>query len=548
VTGPAPGADFPGNSPFGSLADRYSVRANPSLAIRWKKPSQLARELEPARKQTPALDLMDEEIIKAAETPDYRLIWSMPPQEGKSEGLSHYGLLWLLKRNPDMRAAMASYEGESAARWGRAIRSDILTFNGQDGQTDIGLRLKQDSTAVGRWQLEGYKGGIYSVGVGGALTGRPVDFLVIDDPIKGRAEADSIIYRDRAWDWWQNVARTRLAPGAPVILILTRWHEDDLAGRLIEQDREDDRLGIPGPRWKVVNIPAQAGPNDILGREEGEYLESTRGRTPAAWEAIKRDVGPRVWGALYQGNPKPVEGNLFKRAAINNNRVSLIEAPKMVTVREYIDPAFSDEAEADETGRVVMGLGQDGNAYVLADLSARKAYDRMELGSSHATHGTTGVRIEQNLLGKRVLSAVRGIVPDHVSVIGIPAKGTKAARAEAASNMVDNNRVKFVGKFPALEDQMCGWNPKDADSPDRMDAFVHGVRDLLIEGGLHAGFPIDGDEEPEEIARVQGTWAERVDPNLPDFGAELDPDAGKTQFSPFAVAQPSPTELLLELI
>lgn len=527
------------------LADRYAARADPSQAMPWPKPSQMARLMEPTRKQTPAMDLLDAKIIEAAETPDYRLIFSMPPQEGKSEGFSHYGLLWLLKRNPNLRIAEASYEATTAERWGRAIRQDILTYNGTDGTLDLGLRLKQDSTAVGRWELEGYRGGLYCVGVGGALTGRPVDFLLIDDPIKSRQEADSLIYRDRVWDWWQNVARTRLAPGAPVVLILTRWHEDDLAGRLIAQDAEDDRLGIPGPRWQVVNIPAQAtSPADPLGRQPGEWLISTRGRSPEAWEAIKRDVGPRVWSALYQGDPKPLEGNLFHRAAIERNRVSLLEAPKMKTVREYIDPSFSDEDDADETGRIVLGLGVDNNAYLLADLSERKAYDRMPLGSTHTTHGTTKVVAEQNMLGKRVLTAIRGMLPDNVGVEGIAAKGTKQQRAEGASNMVDNNRVKFVGRFHALEDQLIGWNPKD-DSPDRLDAFVHGVTDLLISGDLSPVFVTGGEPEPgPEWADHQG-WAHKYDPNLPDFGEERDPQAGQVASSPFASSY---TNELAELI
>jgi hypothetical protein len=521
--------------PFASIADRYAARANPTQAMPWSKPSTLARGIEPRRVQTPALDLMDEEIVKAVETPDYRLIWSMPPQEGKSEGLSHYGVLWALRRNPDLRIAIASYEGTTAERWGKAVRQDILTYNGEDGQLDIGLNLRQDSAAVGSWQLEGYKGGIYSVGVGGALTGRPVDMLIIDDPIKSRAEADSLTYRDRVWDWWTNVARTRLAPGAPVILILTRWHEDDLAGRLIKQDQEDDQLGIVGPRWKVVNIPAQAvaGEPDPIGREPGEYMTSTRGRTPENWESIKRDVGPRVWSALYQGAPTPLEGNLFHRKAIEANRLSLLACPKMVTVREYVDPSFSDEKDADETGRIVMGLGTDGNAYVLADLSERKAYDRMNLGSSHATHGTTKVKIEQNMLGKRVLTAIQGIVPDHVGVEPIVAKGTKSQRAEGASNLVDNSRVKFVGRFEQLETQLCGWNPKDDNSPDRMDAFVHGVQDLLVVGNLSPSFVTEAPPEEEPDFDYIHKFAVKHDPSTLDFGSEREPEAGRLAPSPF---------------
>ena len=115
---------------------------------------------------------------------------------------------------------------------------------------DLRIRVRDDLAAQHECQLDGSEGGVYTAGVGGALTGQPVDLMIIDDPIKDRVQADSAVYRDRVWDWWTDTAATRLAPGAPVVLILTRWHHDDLAGRLLAA--EDGRL------WSVVNIPAQA--------------------------------------------------------------------------------------------------------------------------------------------------------------------------------------------------------------------------------------------------------------------------------------------------
>ena len=130
--------------------------------------------------------------------------------------------------------------------------------------------------------------------------------LIIDDPIKDRKQADSPTYRETVWDWWTDAASARLAPGAPVILILTRWHHDDLAGRLLDRDADAG--------WELLNIPAQAvdGPDtDPLGREVGEFMVSARGRTHAQWEQRKRTAGSRTWASLYQGQPTPDEGNLF---------------------------------------------------------------------------------------------------------------------------------------------------------------------------------------------------------------------------------------------
>ena len=130
--------------------------------------------------------------------------------------------------------------------------------------------------------------------------------LIIDDPIKDRQEADSEVIRDTCWDWWTDSLSTRLAPGAPVVLILTRWHEADLAGRL---------LAAPdGHLWRTVNIPAQAEDEDPLGRQPGDYLDSARGRTREQWEAIKVRAGSRTWASLYQGRPSPAEGGMVKRA------------------------------------------------------------------------------------------------------------------------------------------------------------------------------------------------------------------------------------------
>ena len=136
--------------------------------------------------------------------------------------------VWLLARNSDLRIVTASYAQTLANRNGRAIRNAIVTH------PELGIRIAPDNGSVSDWTIDKHEGGVLSVGIGAGLTGRPADVLLIDDPIKDRAEADSEVYRDRVWDWWTEVGSTRLAPGAPVIVILTRWHHDDLAGRPLE--------------------------------------------------------------------------------------------------------------------------------------------------------------------------------------------------------------------------------------------------------------------------------------------------------------------------
>lgn len=214
---------------------------------RWPTPGALAVALDRRIRQTGALELIDRALVELVDTPDGRLIISMPPQEGKSQRAVRAFVLWALLRAHHLRIAVVSYEANVARRWGRAIRDDIVV------NPHLGLEVRPDVAAQNEWQLAGHDGGVFTTGVGGPLTGRPVDLLVIDDPVKDRETADSETYRERAWTWWTDTAAARLAPGAPVVLIMTRWHEDDLAGRLLAADAAGE-----GEGWTVLNIPAEA--------------------------------------------------------------------------------------------------------------------------------------------------------------------------------------------------------------------------------------------------------------------------------------------------
>lgn len=280
--------------------------------LHWDTPGELAQEFYPLVQtadgtdgtvQTPALELIDEALVALADTPAGRLIITVGPQEGKSSRVARDFPLWALHRNPDTRIITASYGQRLAARNGRLIRNEV-----QRHPDRLGISIAPDNGSASEWQIDGHRGGVYSVGIGGAITGRACDLLIIDDPVKSQAEADSPVYRERVWDWWTTEAATRLSPTAPAVLILTRWHHDDLAGRLLSE---------PGSRWELLNIPAQCEDpsTDPLDRQVGEYMISARGRTPAQWEQRKKEVGSRAWASMYQGRPTPDEGNLFPAEA-----------------------------------------------------------------------------------------------------------------------------------------------------------------------------------------------------------------------------------------
>jgi hypothetical protein len=225
----------------------------------------------------------------------------------------------MLTRNPRRRIVVVSYGQDLANEFGRDIRGFITSNQGEDDTLDVGLRIAKDNGSVSSWKLEGYRGGVRSVGVGGGIVGRPADMMFIDDPITNREQAESETYRQRAKNFWTGTASTRLAPGAPVVLILTRWHEDDLAGWL--QTRPD------GHRWRVINIPAQAdhdpnkGETDPLGRAPGEYMSPPGStRTPAS-------PAPTRTGSRSRSRPGPATGSRSTRATPRLPRAGSSSAP-----------------------------------------------------------------------------------------------------------------------------------------------------------------------------------------------------------------------------
>lgn len=274
----------------------------------YRTPGQLAINTYSNLVQTPALELIDRKLVDLTRA-DGRLILSMPPQEGKSERCSFWFPIWALIRNPYLRIGIASYSMDLARRWGRRIRDEIELHGAQ-----YGLRIKQDVRRQNEWFLDNGIGGVFTAGIDGGITGRPVDLLIIDDPIKNREEADSPRQRERVWDFWTTTAQTRLPPKASVLLVMTRWHKDDLAGMLLKPDPELKHQ-IP---WEYLNVPAQAvNEDDPLGRDPGQWMISARGRTVQDWENRRASTPPRDWQALYQGDPKPIEGSYIDVSKID---------------------------------------------------------------------------------------------------------------------------------------------------------------------------------------------------------------------------------------
>lgn len=302
-----------------------------------------------------------------------RLMIFAPPQHGKSELTSvRLPAFWLGQR-PDDPVILTSYGATLAESKSRQVR-DILIGDefralfGDLAPVDEPVQLRPDSRAVARWQLAGHRGAMLAVGVGGPVTGHGAQLGIIDDPFENWEQAASQTHRDRVWDWYRGTFRTRIWEGGAIVLIMTRWHEDDLAGRLLREQGDD---------WHVLRLPALAetqeerdyndrrmglvqGGIDPLGREPGEALAPRR-YSATEMALIRRDVGSLVFAAEYQGAPTAAEGTLVKRAWL-----PIVQAaPASVLGRvRYWDKAASTAASAKFTAGVRVSYGSDGIIYV----------------------------------------------------------------------------------------------------------------------------------------------------------------------------------------
>lgn len=273
-----------------------------------------------------------------------RLMVCMPPGSAKSTYSSVEFPAWFLGRNPKLSVIAASHTQELAERFGRRVRNIVAS---EECSRVFGVGVADDSSSAGRWDTD--KGGEYfAAGVGGSITGRRADLAVIDDPVKSREDADSERSREKAWDWYTNDLLTRLKPGARQIVVMTRWHEDDLGGRILERERD---------RWELIELPMEAMPGDPLGRKPGERLWA-EWFTDDMLAVAKMDT--RAWNALYQQQPASDDGDYFRREWLADYEA----VPPLLHVYGASDYAVTDGG-GDYTEHGVFGLDPMGNVYVL---------------------------------------------------------------------------------------------------------------------------------------------------------------------------------------
>ena len=284
-----------------------------------------------------------------------RLMIFLPPRHSKSEMVSINFPTWVLGRDKDKSIMEASYSADLAMEFGRQARNIV---DSKEYKNIFETTLAEDSKSKSVWSTNG-RGKYNALGVGGAATGKGANILIIDDPIKNRKEADSFLVRENIYKWYQSTARTRLTPDGAVILVVTRWHDDDLAGRLLNKDLNPDTY----QDWEVISFPA-------IAEEDEQYRNKGEALWPDQYNLInlektKQEVGLYEWSSLYQQNPLNAATQEFKKSMFKykyKHEVDILKTNCFIT----IDPAVKEKDNADYTGIIINKVDTENNWYIKA--------------------------------------------------------------------------------------------------------------------------------------------------------------------------------------
>ena len=408
------------------------------------------------------------------------LIIQTPPQHGKSLTITETFPSWYMGKYPKNRIIEVSYNEDTARRFGRKNMEKVEQF----GKSLFNLSTGSIWTTT-EFELSNGWGKMMSRGVMSGITGNPANLMVIDDPIKNRAEADSEAYREKLWGEWQNSMKSRFAAGAKVIIIATPWHEDDLMSRVIARE----------PNVTVLRLPVEAEENDLLGRNPGEALAPELGKDNHWLEQFKSGYindpangGMRAWQALYQCSPRVEGGNIVRREwwKYYDRR----DIPAFATTLISVDAAFKD---ADDNDFVAIEVwGKLGNNYYLRyclnqhlnfpnTVQAIRLMKRLFPESQY-------ILVEDKANGSAIIQTLRS---EFIGVIAVTPKGGKVARVHAVSPAIESGNVfipmdeawaeEFVDQFTAFP---------AAAHDDMVDCASQALSFMIFSNGL-AAVPID---------------------------------------------------------
>lgn len=433
----------------------------------------------------PHLQLLNSKLVQVATGDIRRLLITMPPRHGKSMLTSEHFPAWYLGTFPDRQVILASYEAEFASHWGGLARNVLEEY----GHV-FGVTVNSGTSAKNNWGIAGRRGLMKTAGVGGAITGKGAHLLIIDDPVKNAEEANSYVMRQKTWEFYQSTARTRLEPGGSVVVIQTRWHGDDLAGRLITQSRRHSQ------QWEIFNLPAIAGQDDPIGRKPGDALWPER-YNEQELRAIREDVGEYVWAALYQQRPQSDEGGKIKREWLRywnphgdfyrccnpdgstRHQFLFHECTRITT----IDAAGSSaEITAEKKGKPhsysvisTFDFHRETGSLVWIDVR-RGRWDINELQrhtrAVHAELNPAWIGVEPASNGAALLQLCRDL-----SMRPLPAEGKdKVTRAARALNDFEQGRI-YIARDARwrddLEAELLAWEGTSDEQADQIDTLAY---------------------------------------------------------------------------
>lgn len=394
------------------------------------------------------------------------LLLETPPQHGKSMCVTEALPSWILGRHPDWRIILASYNEESAERFARANKEKVSRFGTNLFGITVGGISRAREFGIQNGKLP-TPGKLLSRGILGGITGNPANLIIIDDPIKNREEADSPTRRRKIWDEWLNSLKTRLAAKSKVVVIMTPWHEDDLAARLMQNEEN----------VTLVRLPVEAEENDPLGRSPGDALCPELGKDNKWLAQFKKSYlsdaqgGPRAWSALYQCSPRAEEGNLVKRSWWRfYDKKSITEFASSVI---SVDATFKDGEENDFVAIEVWG--KIGNDYYLR-YCLNRHMDFPETVKAIRTvrklyPDALAVLIEDKANGSAIIQTLQ----KEMFCVPVNPKGGKEARVNAVSPAIESGHVYLPSGEPWLHEFV-----------DQFTAFPAGKNDDMVDSASQA--------------------------------------------------------------
>lgn len=482
------------------------------------------------------LQYVEQRVIEAIldETHERHVIINCPPQVGKSTWVRLL-LFWLLGHFPDKNAMYISYSDEFSESSSKDIRTMVKVW----GRELFGIAVDPDFDKVAEWRIAGHRGGLLAAGIGGLITGKPGDIIVIDDLLKNAEEARSSAAKKGHLAEWDGTIARRKQPGSTVIVIATRWAEDDLSGALIERMNQ---AGYTGPQWEVISFPAFAEPplseeeeltpeelvawRDIIGREYGEVLDCRfsriEGRDPRDFfEIVKASTDPLTFSCLYQQRPFSPEGSMFAREnwryylpdeQFRSENSTLPVRPEMEQLVRVWDLAGT-EGGGDWTVGTKLGVAA-GNLYIL-DVKRFRHGSGVVLERVKQTAYDDGygcailIEEEKGGAGRSTIAAIQSMLPGY-NVGPAKAEGDKRSRATLYSSEQQNNRV-FLPEYRSV--RTVEWDVKgfedehqkmmqDGRMPkhdDQIDTAAYGAlalvgrqpTDIFVPGSGDPGSPQD---------------------------------------------------------